>query len=556
VDDLSGANPLLDDDDEQSYGGELPSSEAVAPGGGGTLPPLDFAKLSSGRVSAPVYHTSTDDDVSRLMERTHGREDEFTSSDEMMDALTRNGGELSWHEAEAHRKEVEAEENRRELAQQEEERRLASALPLGLSDLEMSHDDPMSALDALLSGSSPDDEDDDFTPIEADSSQRKASAEDAIPLRKKQERAFSSFEDDDEDEMAGFNLDEVLATAIDVGASDVHLNADDYVAFTVLGDIQRRAEFNMVTPYIVDRLRLTIISHVLEADFIKRLELDTSYVIRTGRHAGRRTRLSVGKGLGSVMLTFRVIADVIPTPEQLGVTGELLKWSNLPSGLVLVCGPTGTGKSTTFASLVRKIQLERPVKIITIEKPVEYIYGTDGVGLVVQREVGLDARTFSGALDSAMRQAPDVVMVGEARNQEEIEAVVRAAESGHLVFSTLHSSSPSATVNRISSMFTGEDKVRVLGSLEDNLRGMVNQVLVKRKDGNGRVAIREVVYVNAEVASLIGQGDSRGIRDYQLRTGTTMDHELVKAVKSGLCTAEEARMKSAYPNLFDELIAK
>jgi twitching motility protein PilT len=408
-------------------------------------------------------------------------------------------------------------------------------------------DDPMAALATLIAtqtgtynGGDEDEEED----------ERYA----AIPERKEVTGGFElpPDDDDEDDDLAGFDIDEVLAKAIDMGASDVHLNADDQVSYSVLGDIIRVSDYGMVTPTITQRLQLSIISHVLEDAFAVALELDTSYVLRTGRHRGRRTRLNVGKSFGSITLVFRIVSDNIPTPDELGVSGELLEWASLPSGLVLVCGPTGTGKSTTFASIVQKIQHERPVKIITIEKPIEYVYGKKGKALVVQREVGLDTRSYSGALDSAMRAAPDVIMVGEVRNQEEIEALMRASESGHLALSTMHSSSPS--INRISSMFTGEDRIRVLGSLEDNLRGLVNQVLVKSPDGRSRKAVREVLGVNDEVARLVGTGDGRGIRAYQMEHGITMDHELVKAVQKGWCTVAEARTKSAYPRVFDGLV--
>lgn len=376
--------------------------------------------------------------------------------------------------------------------------------------------------------------------------------------------AWGSIEDElhaqdsaeDEDPFAGFDLDSILGRAIEMGASDVHISPDDHIAFTILGDIVRVEEFGEVPGDITQRLQQAIISHVLEADFVENLELDTAYVIKTGKHRGRRTRLSVGKSFGHVFLVFRVIADVIPTPEQLGISGTLIEWANLPSGLVLVCGPTGSGKSTTFASIIRKIQLERALKIITLEKPVEYVFGTAGKALITQREIGRDARTFSQSLTSAMRQAPDVIMVGEVRNQEEISELLRAAETGHLALSTIHSSSPPATINRIASMFEGEDRLRVLGSLQDNLRGLCNQVLVKSPDGTTRTAIREVLAVDEEVAAMVGRGDSQAIRDYQVERGITMDHELVKAVRAGQCTVEEARSKSAYPHFFNELMAE
>lgn len=557
MDNLNGSNPFVDDDDEGELLLERPkpkparSRPPVAPVEELSLelPDLFGSYTPSGDVKVPAYREAMEDGVEGLVDAPAEDEHQYSSSDDLVASLAR-----SFSDAPASEEEVEVTDLRHRALEEEEVPLQAVEQPVpSVEAVEVSassspfDDDPMAALATLIATQTGTYEDDD----EEEDDERHA----AIPDRKEVAGSFELPADDDEDELAGFDIDEVLAKAIDVGASDVHLNAEDQVAYTVLGDIVRVSDYGLVTPTITQRLQLSIISHVLEDAFAVALELDTSYVLRTGRHRGRRTRLNVGKSLTAITLTFRIVSDVIPTPDELGVSGELLEWANLPSGLVLVCGPTNTGKSTTFASILRKIQLERPVKIVTIEKPIEYIYGSKGKALVVQREVGLDARSYSAALDSAMRQAPDVIMVGEVRNQEEIEALMRASESGHLALSTMHSSSPSATINRISSMFTGDDRVRVLGSLEDNLRGLVNQVLVKSPDGKSRKAVREVLAIDDEVALLVGAGDGRGIRAYQMKHGITMDHELVKAVRKGWCTVAEARTKSAYPRVFDELVS-
>ena len=359
--------------------------------------------------------------------------------------------------------------------------------------------------------------------------------------------------EEDEDELMGFNLDAVLGRAIDVGASDVDLIANDQVSFEVLGDMRRADEFGLITPEMTTRLRMQIVSHVLEQEFVENFELDTAYVLRSGRHRGRRTRLSVGKSFGELFLVFRIIADVIPTPDDLLVPKRVQDWCLLPSGLVLICGPTGSGKSSTFASMIRKIQLERPQKIITIEKPIEYVFGNDGKAVVVQREVGRDSRTFAGALKSAMRQHPKVIMVGEVRDQEEVDELLRAAETGHLALTTLHATTPPGAVNRIMSLYEGEDRLRILSSLKTNLRGIANQTLVKSPDGRSRSAVHSMLPVTPAVADMIGEGDVNGLEQYMRREGLTMEHGLVAAVGEGRCTLEEARSKSSYPAYFDEL---
>lgn len=364
---------------------------------------------------------------------------------------------------------------------------------------------------------------------------------------------------DDEDELAGFDLDAVLGLAIEVGASDVHISADDEVDFTVLGDIVPAREFGYtygtVSGDVTQRLQLNIISHVLEQEFTQDLELDTSYVLKAGPHAGRRTRLSIGRSFGNVFLVFRVIADKIPTPEDLKIEDAIIEWCSLPNGLVMICGPTGTGKSTTFASMVQKIIDERPQKIITLEKPVEYVFSLDGKARVTQREVGRDARSFSNALTSAMRQAPNIIMIGEARDQHEVDEVLRAAETGHLVLTTIHASSPPGVINRIKSLYSGNEQKRILGSLRDNVRGIANQVLVKTLDGESRFAVRSILSITPEVAQLIGEGDVEGINEYMRQHELTMEHALVNAVKEGKCTLEAAKAQSPYPAYFDELMA-
>lgn len=365
----------------------------------------------------------------------------------------------------------------------------------------------------------------------------------------------SGFEMTDEPTLADiFDLDAVLELAIDFGASDVHISPNDFVTFTKLGEIVRQKEFGRVTGAMTESIQQKILTNQLEANFVERLELDTSYVIHGGRYDQRRFRLSVGKTFGDIFFVFRVISDNIPTPEDLGVTGALREWSTLPNGLVMMNGPTGTGKSTTMASLLNAAIQERPQKIITIERPIEYLFPNDGRGFVTQREVGQDSREFSTALDSAMRQAPDIIMIGESRNREEIDQVLRAAETGHLALTTMHTNSAAATINRIKSLFDGNEQQRVLSTLSDVARGFANQVLLKSIDGESRFAIRELLEFTEEVQGMVMDGDVKAIRRYQVENHITMEDGLVKAVVDGRCTPEAARAQSAYPLMFDKLL--
>lgn len=365
---------------------------------------------------------------------------------------------------------------------------------------------------------------------------------------------LDEFTSDPNDEYGGFNLDQVLSKGIEMGASDVHINADDYVSYTVLGSIHRDEEFGIIDPNILLKLSQDIIPHVMEQEFVEELELDTYYVLKEGPHRKRRSRLSIGKSFGNPFMVFRIIADQMPLPEELGLEPEIIAWSTLPNGLILINGPTGTGKSTLISSLIKNIQMRTDEKIITIEKPVEFVYGTIGSALIVQREIGRDSRSFAKALDGAMRQAPDRIVVGEVRNETEVDALIRAAESGHWAISTIHASSSPTAINRIMSLFEGPELRRVLGSLADNIRGMANQVLLKTPDGKGRFGVREILDVNDEISEMIREGRTDLIRKYQIDNEITMEHALAKAVRDGRVTKTEARSKAGFPSFFDKLV--
>jgi twitching motility protein PilT len=519
-------NPLLDDDDEEvatvsksaKFGNPLldDEEESTLPELGAlSLPDLEFDYTPSGALHVPVMTDQSEDDGRELFINDKdalfkGVEDATALfySPETDDSLTTSSNSF-----------------------QEDD-----------DSLEADEDDDLDMSDSIES-------------LQEIARLRSSGASDEEVRANLSRSSFSlDSEIDDEDELQGFRLDEVIARAIEVGASDIHINPDDQVAFTVLSDIKRIREYGVILPNVTRKLQLDIISHVLEQDFVQDMELDTSYVVKTGPAKGRRTRLSIGKSFGDIFLVFRVIADVIPTPKELGVSGPLLEWFSLPRGAVMLNGSTGTGKSTTMASLLRDLQMNSPKKIIMIEKPIEFVFGTVGKALVVQREIGKDARSFAGALKSALRQAPDIVVVGEVRDREEVDEFLRAAETGHLAISTMHSDSAPATINRIMSLYEGDEQKRILGTLSDVARGFANQILVKTPDNKSRFAVREVLPVNEEVAKLILHGNVSGLQEYQMREKITMDHELARAVAGGFCSIDSARAQSSKPQRFDKIL--
>lgn len=554
-----------------------------------------------------------------------------------------------------------------------------------------------------------------------------------------------------------FHLDMVLSYAIEAGASDIHLNADKPVAFTVLGNIVKQHEFPIPDSILMEDLVKGILSHQAVGVFVRDLDYDASYVIKRGRYKGRRFRVSVYKNYGSDGIVFRTITDEIPTPDQLNIEEEVKSWFYQSSGAILVCGPTGSGKalhidtliptptgmkrvgeikigdkiydkdknltevldihqaskkdklykitlengevfkasgphewvvhnnkgllssvttdeifnkfeyeyfipklnfpvrlyngytveerkellysltgnseleiikldeytdeivelanslgyytyyeneklvinktkskrltrivkvekikdnykdyfcfevdseshtyligntftithnSTTMASILREIQLTQEKKIITIEKPIEAIFPDDGKALVVQRAIPEDCVDFEFGLTGAMRQNPDYILIGEVRNQTEVSEFLRAAETGHLAMSTIHTVNNVTTLNRIRSLFSGEEQRRILATLGDVLRGIVNQQLVMRKDGTGRFAVREALTIDYKIRRLIAEDNFQAIRDFQEANGKTMEQQLAKAVLADKCTLEEARSKAPDQIYFDHV---
>lgn len=362
--------------------------------------------------------------------------------------------------------------------------------------------------------------------------------------------------EDDEEMMHGFDIDEIISLGIDRGASDVHMNPGRRIGYRINGLIYKINDFEPIPGEVTRRIQQKIVTNVADGIFLENWELDTSYTVKSGIHRGRRVRLSVAKTFEEVMMVMRIISDTIPLPHELEIEPELLEWTTLNRGLVVMNGPTGTGKSTTLASLIQEMQMKRAQVIVTVEKPVEYVYKDQGKAFVYQREVGRDTLSFSAALSSAMREDPDIILIGEVRNPVEVDALLDAAETGHLALSTTHADSAAGTVNRIKSMFTGNEQKRILDTLAEESKGYASQVLCTTEDGKDRFAVREILVVDDEVSDLIRQGDTKGMKRYQQNRKATLEHKLIEAVRSGRCTPEEARSKSPDTRYFDHLMAE
>jgi twitching motility protein PilT len=284
------------------------------------------------------------------------------------------------------------------------------------------------------------------------------------------------------------------------------------------------------------------------------MELDTAHAM-----PGKvRFRVNVFVQRNAVGAAFRVIPyDVIPF-DQLGLPDVVRTFAQVPRGLVLVTGPTGSGKSSTLASLVDLVNQERQCHIMTIEDPIEFVHRSKNA-LVNQREVGGDTDSFSTALKSALRQDPDVVLVGEMRDLETISTAITAAETGHLVYATLHTQDAAQTIDRIVDVFPGEQQGQVRIQLATSLQGVTTQQLIPTADGRGRVVACEVMLVNTAIRALIRDGKVHQIHNAMMsgrRQGMQgMDDSLADLVKRGIVTADQAMRRARDPHELGQLIA-
>jgi twitching motility protein PilT len=238
------------------------------------------------------------------------------------------------------------------------------------------------------------------------------------------------------------------------------------------------------------------------------MSVDIGYGVRG--HA--RFRGNIYMQRGTLAASFRRVPYQIKTLEDLDLPPVLLDFCELPMGLVLVTGPTGSGKSTTLAAMIKHIASRRPCHVITIEDPMEFLF-TDDMASISQREVGTDTTTFSEALRNAMRQDPDVIMVGEMRDPETVATVITAAETGHLVFSTLHTNSAPQTIDRILDTFPAEQQGQIRAQLAQIFKGVVTMKLVERQDGNGLVAALEIMRASPKIAKMIENGEISAIHE-------------------------------------------
>jgi len=293
-------------------------------------------------------------------------------------------------------------------------------------------------------------------------------------------------------------LGQVLMHAVKVGASDIHLRTRNHPILRVDGALRALREIPPLPPEFMERLSRTMMSARLQDLFEKHHQVDLSI----GFKDIGRVRANLFYQRGSIGMVLRVINTNIPTPQELHLPAIVADLMKLERGLVLITGATGSGKSTTLASIINQINHTRSDHIITIEDPIEFLF-TEKKSIITQREVGIDTNTFAEALRAALREDPDVILLGEMRDPETIETAMVAAETGHLVFSTVHSTAAAETVSRIITTFPAEAQPAIRAKLAQNLRAVVSQRLLPHKTGNGRIVACEMMSVSQLAGELI-----------------------------------------------------
>lgn len=335
-------------------------------------------------------------------------------------------------------------------------------------------------------------------------------------------------------------IDELFKLMVEQGASDLHITSGAPPFLRIHGNMVP-LNYRELSSQDVQGLIFEILSEKQKRAFVERWELDCAYTLQgTGRF--RCNIFMQRKGLGAV---FRIIPEKIRTTQELGLPAGLMDMIDCDKGLILVTGPTGSGKSTTLAALIHHINLTRESHIITVEDPIEFVH-TNAKCLVNQREVGSHTKSFANALKSALREDPDILLVGELRDLETISLALTAAETGHVVFATLHTNSAAKTIDRIIDVFPAGQQQQIRTMLAESLRGVVAQTLFARADGQGRVAAYEIMKNNKAISNLIREGKIHQIASAMQTAGSSTGMVLFEKyvddlVKKGKISVHDAR---------------
>jgi twitching motility protein PilT len=332
---------------------------------------------------------------------------------------------------------------------------------------------------------------------------------------------------------------ELLEQVLSLGASDLHLTAGAKPTLRVNGRLGQLEDYPVLQPAETQAMIYSILTQRQRERLESEQELDCAHAL-PGK---ARFRLNVYFQRDSVGAAFRLIPQEIKPLEALGIPAQVSGLSRLPRGFVLVTGPTGSGKSTTLASMVDLANREREDHIMTVEDPIEFLHSHKRC-LVNQREVGEDTKSFANALKHVLRQDPDIILVGELRDLETTATALTAAETGHLVLATLHTQSATQTIDRVIDIFPPHQQLQIRAQLAASLQGVVTQALAPKADGKGRVVICEILTATPAIRSLIREGNSHQIPSFMQAGGNegmlSFDQHLAERVREGLVSLQAA----------------
>lgn len=335
-------------------------------------------------------------------------------------------------------------------------------------------------------------------------------------------------------------LDKIFRTAVEYKASDIYITSGSRPVLRVNGEITIIEDHPVITPDMAKEFIFEIMDADQQNKIIKDMDLD--FALNIPEVA--RFRVNAFWQRNGMAAIFRLVPAKIRTMEELGLPQQLKKILQYKNGLVLVTGPTGCGKTTTLASLINELNITQKQHIITVEDPIEFLHDNKS-SIIDQREVGVHTTSFGRALKATMREDPDVILVGELRDLETIALAITAAETGHLVFGTLHTSGTSKTVDRVIDAFPPEQQNQIRSQFSESLRCIIWQTLIKRKDGRGRVAAYEILFNNNAVANMIRQNKTYQLPSV-LETGMaegmqTMKRSLMSLLEQGIISDETVK---------------
>lgn len=348
--------------------------------------------------------------------------------------------------------------------------------------------------------------------------------------------------------MGNVQLDEILKIAMKIGASDIHLKPGKPPVYRCNDKLVSLKDANVLAFNELSEMIYSIMTPKQKAEFEQRLDYDMAYSVP----GVGRFRVNLFKQRGSIGAVMRAIPMVVRGFKELGLPPVIEKIASEKRGLILVTGTTGSGKSTTLASIIDYINNNFTCNIVTIEDPIEFLF-RDNRSIIIQREVGFDTLSFSNALRASLRQDPDIILVGEMRDIETIEIALTAAETGHLVLSTLHTIDATETINRIVGIFPHHQQQQIRYQLSATLKAVISQRLIPKADGKGRVPAVEIMLATARIRELIEDPSrTKAIRDaiaegYSVYGMQTFDQSLYNLLKNNLITYEEALKNASNP---------